>query len=319
MIMFSKIKLIKFKKIAAISCVVLLCLLLFSPLIFLSISKLNRMDNKWIFEGVSSVFEKKEYSFYNTFDLIQEIVIDNEETITIFGTSVPSLEKKGRPIALQSRNGGKNWNVLKIDLDLGVVRYKHIGDRMFLVSHLKIGDIVSYPVYMSDGNFKKWEKVENANLYDNKVSANLLEYCQGGGIKLSQNDRDWLVCGYDDELTSIHEVRILHKEKDEFSVQGSFKNKWHIWRTKHMNPSDFYVKDDLMVGLFDFQMTAGTLLHYLYYSIDGGKTWRNEKIPFFSLERLYVSENKIVVFGLSSFYGESRVKATILTMPIPKK
>ena len=57
--MFSKIKLIKFKKIAAISCVVLLCLLLFSPLIFLSISKLNRMDNKWIFEGVSSVFEKK--------------------------------------------------------------------------------------------------------------------------------------------------------------------------------------------------------------------------------------------------------------------
>jgi hypothetical protein len=64
---------------------------------------------------------------------------------------------------------------------------------------------------------------------------------------------------------------------------------------------------------------AGRWFHYLYYSIDAGKTWRNEKIPSFDKERLAVIKNNIIVLGVNYSYNEKKGKVTILTMPIPKK
>lgn len=67
-------------------------------------------------------------------------------------------------------------------------------------------------------------------------------------------------------------------------------------------------------------MTGSTLLHYLYFSIDRGKKWHNEKIPvFFSDERLFITEEKIIVLGVNVFSNKNRIEVSVLTMPIPKE
>jgi len=85
-----------------------------------------------------------------------------------------------------------------------------------------------------------------------------------------------------------------------------------------VKPLDFYVKDSLMVGLFKFWMGADAWFRYLYYSVDGGKNWQNEKIPSFDKERLAVIKNNIIVLGVNYSYNEKKGKVTILTIPLPK-
>lgn len=104
-------------------------------------------------------------------------------------------------------------------------------------------------------------------------------------------------------------------------MHSRFSYKWHwgIGAVYDLEPSDFYAKDNVMAGILQFQVSAFQMIHYLYYSIDGGKTRQNEKMPVFAFERLAVTEDKIVVLGFDKFYKQKRGEATILTKPIPKK
>lgn len=147
------------------------------------------------------------------------------------------------------------------------------------------------------------------------------DLCSSLGKKYAQNDKNWIICGYDRPSTSVHEVHILHKYKGEYKIHSSFPNKWHIFTAVGMNPSDFYVEDSLFVALLDFKMSNSGVswLHYLYYSTDGGKSWHNRKLPRFSEERLLVIEDKILILGLDEYSQRGRIFVSILTMPKPKR
>ena len=147
------------------------------------------------------------------------------------------------------------------------------------------------------------------------------DLCRSLGKKYAQSDKNWIICGYDRPDSSVHEVHILHKYKDEYKIHSSFPNKWHIFTAVGMNPSDFYVEDSLFVGLLDFKMGNAGLrwLNYLYYSTDAGKTWHNRKLPKFSEERLLVTEDKILILGLDEYSQKGRILVSILTMPRPKR
>jgi hypothetical protein len=103
-------------------------------------------------------------------------------------------------------------------------------------------------------------------------------------------------------------------------VNSRFSYKWHwgIGTVYDLEPSDFYAKDNVMAGILQFQVSTLKMIHYLYYIIDGGKTWQNEKMPVFAFERLAVTEDKIVVLGFDQFYKQKRGEITILTIPLPK-
>lgn len=192
---------------------------------------------------------------------------------------------------------------------------------------------------MSNEDFKKWEYIGGAECEqigkihvnknrgekpysiilerDNIPAINLGNLCNGIE-RYAQNDKDWIACGFDEKKSSTHEVRILHRTNEKYGIYTSFPDKWHLWRLNHVKPLDFYVKDSLMVGLFKFWMGADAWFRYLYYSVDGGKNWQNEKIPSFDKERLAVIKNNIIVLGVDYSYNEKKGKVTILTMPIPK-
>ena len=340
----SEIRLTKFGWFFSIGCFFVVFLFL-SPLLLLGFGKI---DDIWEVKGTAFVFEKKTFWFDNVFGYkgVEEIAIENENTFILFGASDSVSRGKGlrHPITMRTADGGKNWKILREPLEFYRAQFFHSGDSIFMVRYLGTSYTGEHPVYISTDDHMNWEyfgttiysgfwharvKQEDSSFEKNSF---LLEkenrdnwifedHCQSLGKKYAQNDKNWIICGYDRPDSSIHKVYILHKHKDEYKIHSSFPNKWHIFTAVGMNPSDFYVEDSLFVGLLDFKMgNAGvSWLHYLYYSTDGGKTWSNKKIPRFSEERLLVTKDKILILGLDEYSQKGRIYVTILTMPIPKK
>lgn len=324
-------------------CLIPLGLIVFFVLLIVIVE----IDDKWIAEWTSFSFEKKESSFENLLGImgVEEIVIENENTFTLFGVSAAiSSENKRKILIFRTTDGGKHWETTDASIDVDDVNFYHVGDCVYFVNLLSENYRGNNPVYVSRGDFKNWKyfgitknagfnfaHVEMASSFSNgklvllekENTGDLIfeEYCQSIGKKYAQNSRNWIVCGYDSPSSSKHEVRILRKSREGYSVYSTFPNVRHPFTAVGMRPTDFYVKDSLFVCLLDFKMDNAGMgwLHFLYYSVDGGKKWRKEKIPAFVHERLHVTENKIIVFGLKYLDNEKRVKSTILTMPIPKE
>lgn len=295
------------------------------------------IHDSWVKDWTSLSFETEKNTFEMDF-YFESAVIENEKKVTLFGTKNWLRSENNKPVVLQTMDGGKNWKRTEINMDFQAASFDRIDDCVYMVGSIDSSDSVISPVYVSDGHFEKWEYVgmaespKNGLYYLNKgvqsEKISLLErdahpddfddhLCSSDGRTYAHNDRNWIICG--DNKTK--EVRILHKQENDYKVHSRFSYKWHwgIGTVYDLEPSDFYVKADVMAGILQFQIASLTMMHYLYYSIDGGKTWRNEKIPVFAFERLTVTEDKIVVLGFNWFYKEKRGEVTILTMPIPKK
>ncbi|WP_173475586.1 hypothetical protein [Fibrobacter succinogenes] len=324
-------------------CLIPLGLIVFFVLLIVIVE----IDDKWIAEWTSFSFEKKESSFENLLGImgVEEIVIENENTFTLFGVSAAiSSENKRKILIFRTTDGGKHWETTDAGIDVDDVNFYHVGDCVYFVNLLSENYRGNNPVYVSRGDFKNWKyfgitknagfnfaHVEMASSFSNgklvllekENTGDLIfeEYCQSIGKKYAQNDRNWVLCGYDSPSSSVHEVRILRKSLEKYSIYNSFPYKKHPFIAVGMEPSDFYVKNNLIACLLNFKMdNAGmSWLHYLYYSIDGGKTWQNKKIPAFINERLYISKKEIIVLGLNYIDNKKRLKVSILTMPIPKK
>lgn len=298
------------------------------------------IDDKWRTYGSSLSFEKRKSSFdLMILPFVEEIVVENEKKITLFGTKNEFKSENNKPVVLRTTDGGESWEKREIDIDVQSASFDRIGERVYIVGFVDDNDSVNRPVYVSNEDFKKWEYIGDAECEqigkihvnknrgekpysiilerDNIPAINLGNLCNGIE-RYAQNDKDWIACGFDEKKSSTHEVRILHRTNEKYGIYTSFPDKWHLWRLNHVKPLDFYVKDSLMVGLFKFWMGADAWFRYLYYSVDGGKNWQNEKIPSFDKERLAVIKNNIIVLGVNYSYNEKKGKVTILTMPIPK-
>lgn len=332
MMMLSKIRQTKLGKfIFAVGCLFPVSIVFLIMLLFVYVD----IHEKWIKDWTSSSFEMEKNTFEMDFDF-HSAVIENEKKVTLFGTKNRLRSDNNKPVVLQTTDGGKNWKKTEIDLDFQAASFDRIDDCVYMVGSIDSGDSAISPVYVPSGNFEKWEYVGMAEspklglYYLNKVGSSekipLLErlayqdyfddLCSSDGRTYAHNDRNWIICG--DNKTK--EVRILHKLGNEYRVHSRFSYKWHwgIGAVYDLEPSDFYAKDNVMAGILQFQVSALKMIHYLYYSIDGGKTWQNEKIPVFAFERLAVTEDKIVVLGFDWFYKQKRGEATILTIPLPK-
>lgn len=338
----SEIRLTKFGWFFTIGCSFLVLLLL-SPLLLWGLSEI---DDAWEAKWTSFSFEKETYQIDNVFGYmgVEEIAIENENTFTLFGTSDSVSRDEHHPIAMRTTDGGKNWKLSREPINFRYAQFFHRGDSVFMVRYLETRYRGEHQVYVSTGNYMNWEyfgktvysglgyarvKQEDSSFekksfllekenWDNWINE---DHCQSLGKKYAQNDKNWIICGYDRPDSSVHEVHILHKYKGEYKIHSSFPNKRHIFTAVGMNPSDFYVEDSLFVGLLDFKMgNAGvSWLNYLYYSTDGGKTWHNRKLPKFSEERLLVTEDKIFILGLDEYSQRGRIFVSILTMPKPKR
>ncbi len=301
----------------------------------------DEIDLKWIAEWTSFSFEEETSSSNMDFSFHDEAVVDNEKIVTLFGAKNEFKSDNNKPIVLRTTDGGKSWKKTEIDIDINSASFDRVGDNVYMVAFIDNNDSVSRPAYVSSGAFEKWEyigiaKSPGIGLYyinkddttkkivlerENFPAKHLGSLCRSRGERYAHNDKNWIVCGNNKR----YEVRVLHKLGNEWTVHSRFAYKWHLGiisdfgLANDLNPSDFYVKDNVMAGIFQFRWSTLKWIHYLYYSIDGGKTWRNEKIPVFAFERLTVTEDKIVVFGFNWFYKEKRGETTILTMPIPKE
>lgn len=276
---------------------------------------------------------------------VEEIAIENENTFTLFGTSDSVSRDKRHPIAMRTTDGGKNWKLSREPINFRYAQFFHRCDSVFMVRYLETRYRGEHQVYVSTGDYMNWEyfgktvysglgyarvKQEDSSFEtksfllekENIATWSYGDLCSSLGKKYAQSDKNWIICGYDRPDSSIHEVHILHKLNGEYKIHSSFPNKWHIFTTSGMNPRDFYVEDNLFVGLLKFQVgDAGVdwRLHYLYYSTDSGKTWHNRKLPKFSEERLLVTEDKILILGLDEYSQKGRILVSILTMPRPKR
>ena len=301
----------------------------------------DEIDLKWIAEWTSLSFEEEKSSFDMDFSFQKEAVVDDEKVVTLFGTKNEFKSENNKPVVLRTTDGGESWKKTEIDIDINSASFDRVRDSVYMVAFIDNNDSVSRPTYVSSGAFEKWDyigiaKSPEIGLYyinkDDSIKKIELErgnfpakhlgsLCRSWGERYAHNDKNWIVCGNDKR----YEVRVLHKLGNEWTVHCRFAYKWHFGiisdfgLANDLNPSDFYVKDNVMAGIFQFRWSFLKRIHYLYYSIDGGKTWRNEKIPVFAFERLTVTEDKIVVLGFNWFYKEKRGEVTILTMPIPKK
>ncbi len=339
----SEIRLTKFGWFLTIGCLFPIVFFILAPFLLWGLLELNAI---WEAKWTSFSFEKKTYWVDNVFGYmgVEEIAIENENTFTLFGASDSVSRDERHPIAMRTTDGGKNWKTTKDSINFRYSQFFHRGDSVFMVRYLDTKYRGEHPVYVSTGDYKKWEYFGNTEysglgyarvkqedssfegksflLEKENMTDHIFEVdCQSSGKKYAQNDENWIICGYDKPSSSIHEVRILHKLNGEYKIHSSFPNKWHIFTAVGMNPSDFYVEDSLFVGLLDFKMdNAGmSWLNYLYYSTDGGKTWHNRKIPRFSEERLLVTEDKIFILGLDEYSQRGRIFVSILTMPRPKR
>ena len=334
MMMLSKIRQTKLGKfIFAAGCLFPVGIVFLIMLLFVYVD----IHEKWIKDWTSSSFEMEKNTVETDF-YFESAVIEDEKKVTIFGTKNRLRSDNNKPVVLQTTDGGKNWKKTEIDLDFQATSFDRIDDCVYMVGSIDSGDSAISPVYVPNGNFEKWEYVGMAEspklglYYLNKDESSekiaLLErnahqeyfderLCSSDGRMYAHNDRNWIICGNN----KTKEVRILHKLGNEYRVHSRFSYKWHwgIGDVYDLEPSDFYAKDDVMAGILQFQVSALKMIHYLYYSIDGGKTWQNEKIPVFAFERLAVTEDKIVVLGFDQFYKQKRGEATILTIPLPKK
>lgn len=322
-----------------LGCLIIISILLF-PLLLWGVIKLNAIDNRWIENGISRSFEKKESSFDMSFFPIREIVIENENTFTLFGTKNQFTSQNNKPVYLRTTDGGNSWKMSEIDINVNMAFFDRVGDSIFMITYIEKKDSVHRIAYVSNGNFEKWEYFGNVKLrdvgilYENKedsllndgtfvlergniATLSVDDLCNGDPVYASNNE-NWIVCGYDEDSTSTHETRIVYRSGKTYKVHTSFPNKRHLWRLKNMDAKDFFVKENFMAGIFKFSKSSMTDIFYLYYSIDGGKKWYNEKIPSFSHERLLVTRKNIIVLGIDEFFHEKRGRATILTMPIPK-
>ena len=332
MMMLSKIRQTKLGKfIFAVGCLF--------PVGIILLFVADEIDLKWIAEWRSLSFEEEKFSFDMDFSFKREAVIEDEKTITLFGTKNEFKSENNKPIVLRTTDGGKNWKRTEIDIDIQSASFDRVGDSVYMVVFVDNNDSVSRPVYVSSGDFEKWEYVGMAEspeigLYHiNKDSSNFFalerenypivhlgEHCRSWSRRYAYNDKNWIVCGKNNQ----YEVRILRKIGNEYRVHSQFVYKWHFGIISDFGladdliPSVFYVNENVMAGIFQFRWSTSKWIHYLYYSVDGGKTWQNEKIPVFAFERLAVTEDKIVVLGFDQFYKQKRGEATILTMPIPK-
>lgn len=300
----------------------------------------DEIDLKWIAEWRSLSFEEEKFSSDMDFSFKREAVIENEKTITLFGTKNVSKSENSKPVVLRTTDGGKSWKRTEIGIDFQSASFDRVGDSVYMVAFIDNNDLVNRPVYVSSGDFKNWKYVGMAEspeigLYHiNKDSSNffalerenypivhLEEHCRSWIQRYAYNDKNWIVCGNNKR----YEVRVLHKLGDEYRIHSQFVYKWHFGIISDFGlandviPSVFYVNGNVMAGIFQFRWSTSKWIHYLYYSIDGGKTWQNEKIPVFAFERLTVTEDKIIVLGFDWFYKEKRGKTAILTMPIRKK
>ena len=340
----SEIRLTKFGWFLTIGCLFPIVFLFLAPFL---LGGLSKIDDAWETKWTSFSFEKETYWIDNVFGGymgVEEIAIENENTFTLFGASDSVSRDERHPIAMRTTDGGKNWKTTKDSINFRYSQFFHRGDSVFMVRYLDTKYRGEHPVYVSTGDYKKWEYFGNTEysglgyarvkqedssfegksflLEKENMTDHIFEVdCQSSGKKYAQNDENWIICGYDKPSSSIHEVRILHKLNGEYKIHSSFPNKWHIFTTIGMNPRDFYVEDNLFVGLLKFQVgDAGVdCLHYLYYSTDGGKSWHNRKLPRFSEERLLVTEDKILILGLDEYSRKDRIYVSILTMPRPKR
>ncbi|SHH78160.1 hypothetical protein SAMN05720761_12649 [Fibrobacter sp. UWCM] len=307
----TEIRLTKFGKIIfAVGCLIPIGIAILISLFFLGGMKVREIDGKWINEGVSDVFKKKSFSYDKVLVFANELTVrDHEKQFSIMG----SLGKQ-QLVSLNTNDGGKNWILTGADTAIyfneNVDEWKYFGDAVFG------GTIGNIYVRKQDSLLNERTIILEGL---KSPSSNLSNLCKRWGQIYAQNNNDWVVCGYDNTSSSIHEVRILQRLEGVFKLHTSFPNKWHFFRLEYMNPSDFYVNGNLMIGIFGFHIGTGTLLHYLYYSVDGGKSWENEKIPAFSHERLLVTKDSIVVLGITEIHDEKRANVTILSMPIPKE
>ncbi len=299
----------------------------------------DEIDDQWIAKWTSLSFEKKESSFDMT-SFFSEAVIADENTITLFGCKNRFASVDNKPMMLQTTDGGRSWKRTEIDIDIHSASFDRFRDSIYMVSYFFKNDSVDRLVYVSSGDLKKWEFYGAAKsggiglLFVDKDSPSFrkksfvierenIPYVKLGNLcngieRYAQNDKDWIACGFDDYSFQTHEIRILHRIADVFKIHTSITNKWHLIKLKYTEVSDFYVKNNLLVGIFVFKLSSRDRIHYLYYSVDGGKTWENKKIPVFDRERLAVTENKIVILGLNFSYKKRRGEATILTIPLPK-
>ena len=340
----SEIRLTKFGWFLTIGCLFPIVFFILAPFLLLGLLELNAI---WEAKWTSISFEKETYWIDNVFGYmgVEEIAIENEKNFTLFGASDSTSKEEPHPIAIRTTDGGKNWKTTKDSINFRDAQFFHRGDSVFMVRYLVNTKYnAEHPVYVSTGDYMNWEyfgktvysglgyarvKQEDSSFerksfllekenWDNWINE---DHCQSLGKKYAQNDKNWIICGYDRPDSSIHEVHILHKYNGEYKIHSSFPNKWHIFTAVGMNPSDFYVEDSLFVGLLDFKMGNAGLrwLNYLYYSTDAGKTWHNRKLPKFSEERLLVTEDKIFILGLDEYSQKGRIFVSILTMPKPKR
>lgn len=329
----------KFGIFFTIGCLLPILIILFSPLILWGVYKLNKIDNEWIETGISNSFEKKEFLFETFCYPIEEIIIEDENTFTLFGTN-PRTTKYSKPIFIRTTDGGDSWKKTEIDMKIKSAFFDHFGDSVFMMPVIEKNDSVYRVAYVSKGNFEKWEYLGKAFFHDGSLYVNKNDslpndksfVIERGNIasldednlcnwnaRYASNNKNWVACGYDNSFTSTHETRIVYKSERGAKVRTSFPNKRHPLQLEVMEPTDFFVQDDVMAGVFTYRKSSMISIDYLYYSVNGGKKWYDEKIPLFSHTRLLVTEEKIIVFGVDELYAKGRGKITILSLPIPKK
>lgn len=307
----------RFGKIAAIGCLIPIGLVALIPLFAWGCSKFIDIDSKWIKKGISDAFEKEEFSFDAQFEFHQEGSSSEDITsLILLGTlKQKSLFGKELPVALQTKDNGNTWkmvnNSIGADSDFrdGAESWEYFGVALL---NGKIGKVYSN-VKDSVSSFGKSIILEKRSTYNKHFGDCSSE------LVFAQEDPNWFICGYDNKYSSAHEIRILHKTEGSSKIQSSFPNKWHLFRTENGRIYDFHVKGNMMAAAIVFDRGPTTWLHYLYYSVDGGKNWKNEKLPNISDARLVISDNKIAVLGLENFYNEGWIRVHILTMPNPKK
>lgn len=256
--------------------------------------------------------------------IIDEMKVQNLDTIYLFGT----YRDKGVSV-LRTFDGGASWNAVLINDKSFLSSFFLIEDYAILDNYEQQGATES-SIYVSNGDYSEWKfigsykhnegKYFQASRIKDSTQTEHLEFIAGqrnsphpasfvrhGNALFARGDTSWIVGSMRNQLFFYR----LENEKAQLQLKTDFTDDEEI----HLSFDDFFVEDKFIaVIVSDDESTLNLNRHsFLFYSVDGGRSWKKEKIsPTKIFYRIQLDGDKIVLAYCNSSY----FSLTILALPI---
>ena len=317
--------------IVAVPCAVLI-LALIAVIVYYFMWMSTSVNSK-AFKGNSA--QPAEFNHF----VVDELKVQSSDTVYLFGHYVTtfmteeefnmlkspsdsgefSRDASKRPAVLRTYDGGRSWTRTIIDDWTTFTSFFFVDDYAIYI-HDELNNLEN-TMYVSKGDYSTWDTIGRYNItrkdyfqvnrIKDSTQGERLEFVAGhrkiprprlyvdhDNVMFARNDTNWIVG------TTKYQIFIYRLEngKAQLRAQTDFGDK----KKDYLVLNEFVAEGDFLAAVISdgYEYDINGFTHsFLFYSTDGGKSWKREKVSSHAhFYRIKLEGDKIVLVYCSSSY-----------------